>query len=110
MDIKAHFGNKVKKLRQKHEMSQETLAEHLDIRTASLSSLENGKTFVSYKTFCKLCEIFNVLPKDLFDFQMTTVNSGSAEIIAEINNVLTDLDSEKLQYINTMARMFANKD
>ena len=110
MDIRESFGNKVRELRIKDNMSQEALAEALEIETSTLSSLETGKTFVSYKTFVRLCEVFSVLPKDLFDFSMTTVDSDSADIIREIESILPDLDSEKLYYLNNIARMFANKD
>ena len=110
MDIKQNFGNKVRELRKKHKMSQETLAEILEIETSTLSSLETGKTFVSYKTFSRLCKVFSVLPRDLFDFSMTTLDSQQEEIIREINYILPELDSEKLHYLNTIARMFANKD
>ncbi len=110
MDIKESFGNKIRELRKKHKMSQETLAEALEIETSTLSSLETGKTFVSYKTFSRLCEVFSVLPRDLFDFNMTTIDSQQEEIIREINYILPELDSEKLYYLNNIARMFANKD
>lgn len=110
MDIKESFGNKVRELRKKSKMSQEALAEALEIETSTLSSLETGKTFVSYKTFVRLCEVFQILPKELFDFNLTTIDSEQRDIIHEINTVLPELDSEKLHYLNNIARMFANKD
>ncbi|DAB18363.1 TPA: hypothetical protein CPT81_09695 [Candidatus Gastranaerophilales bacterium HUM_20] len=58
----------------------------------------------------KMCEVFNILPKELFDFNMATIDSEQHDIIREINTVLPELDSEKLYYINNIARMFANKD
>lgn len=44
------------------------------------------------------------------DFNMATIDSEQHDIIREINTVLPELDSEKLYYINNIARMFANKD
>ncbi len=110
MKIKEHFGNKVRELRKSRKMSQEALAEALEIETSTLSSLETGKTFVSYKTFVRLCEVFSVLPRELFDFDMTTVDSDAADVIREINTILPELDSEKLHYLNRIARMFAQLD
>lgn len=110
MDIRQSLGNKIKNLRRQRNMSQEDLAFALEIRTSSLSSLENGKSFASYTTIMKLCEVFKILPKELFDFNLTTIDSEQQDIIHELNTVLPELDSEKLHYLNSIARMFANKD
>lgn len=91
-------------------MSQDALCNILGINVASLSAIETGKTFASYSTILGLCEVFNVLPKELFDFSTITVNSSSSKIIHEIDTVLPELDNEKLQYINKIVRIFANKD
>lgn len=110
MDIRQSLGNKIRDLRRQNNMSQESLAEALDVRTSSLSALETGKSFPSYTTIMKMCEVFEVLPKELFDFNLTTIDSEQHDIIHEINTVLPELDSEKLHYLNSIARMFANKD
>ncbi len=110
MDIRQSLGNKIRDLRRQNKMSQEDLAEALDIRTSSLSALETGKSFPSYVTIMGLCKVFNILPKELFDFNMTVIDSEQQDIIHEINTVLPELDSEKLYYLNNIARMFANKD
>lgn len=91
-------------------MSQENLCEALDVNTSSLSAIETGKSFPSYTTIMKMCEVFRILPKELFDFNLTTIDSDQQDIIHEINTVLPELDSEKLHYLNNIARMFANKD
>lgn len=110
MNIKTGLGNKIRELRQKHNMSQENLCEVLDINTSSLSSLETGKSFPSHKTLTLLCNAFNIHPKELFDFSTATINSEQQEIIKEINSTLPELDNEKLYYINQIARVFANKN
>lgn len=110
MDIRISFGNKIRELRRIHKLSQEDLCNALGINTSSLSAIETGKSFASYNTIMKICDIFSVLPKELFDFNITTIDSECAEIIHEINTILPELDSEKLQYIHKTARMYANKD
>lgn len=110
MSLKINFGNKIRKLRKEHKMSQDVLCGMLGINVASLSAIETGKTFASYNTIIGLCEAFNILPKELFDFNTTTLNSDSEKIIHEIDTVLPELDNEKLQYIKKMARIFAKKD
>lgn len=110
MDIRVSLGNKIRELRWKRKISQEDLAGALEVRTSSLSAIETGKSFASYTTIMKLCEVFQILPKELFDFNLTTIDSDQQDIIHEINTVLPELDSEKLHYLNNIARMFANKD
>lgn len=108
-DIKVKFGNKIKALRQKRKISQEDLAAAIEITSAALSALETGKSFVSYKTLCKMCEVLNVKTRDLFDFDDTTINSEEIELIKEIEHILPNLDSEKLYYIKVLARTFADR-
>ena len=110
MDIRISLGNRIRELRRQQNMSQEDLAFALEVQTSSLSAIETGKSFPSYKTVMKLCEVLRILPKELFDFNVTTIDSEQEEIIHEINTVLSELDSEKLHYLNSIARMFANKD
>lgn len=110
MDIRESLGNRIRKLRSERKMTQEDLSFAIDIRTSSLSSIENGKSFPSYTTIMKLCEVFNLLPKELFDFNPTTIDSEQHELIHEINSVLPELDSERLHYLNSIARMFAGKN
>lgn len=110
MDIRQNFGNKIRELRKLHNMSQEDLSDALDINTSSLSAIETGKSFASCSTISRLCEVFNLLPKELFDFNSVVINSEQQDIIHEINSVLPELDSEKLYYLNNIARMFANKE
>lgn len=109
MDIRISFGNKVRELRHTHKMSQEALSETLGINPASLSAIETGKSFASYTTIMNICKVFNILPKELFDFNVTDVDSEISDIIHEINTVLPELDKEKLLYLNKIARIFANK-
>lgn len=110
MDIKEALGNRIRDIRKQQKVSQEELAEALGIRTSSLSAIETGKTFASCSTISRLCEVFNLLPKELFDFNSVVINSEQQDIIHEINSVLPELDSEKLYYLNNIARMFANKE
>lgn len=110
MDIRISLGNRIRNLRREHDMSQEDLSFALEIQASSLSSIETGKSYPSYTTIMKLCEVFRILPKELFDFNLTTVDSEQQDIIHELNTVLPELDSEKLHYLNSIARMFANKD
>ena len=75
MDIRQSLGNKIRDLRRQNKMSQEDLAEALDIRTSSLSALETGKSFPSYVTIMGLCKVFNILPKEFFTGILNVLNN-----------------------------------
>lgn len=107
-DLKLQIGNKIRLLRKKRNVSQEELAARLDVRTSTLSSIETGKTFPSYSTFTKLCEVLEIHPKDLFDDPVTK-KSENPEIIREINLILSELDKEKLLYIHGITKVFSKK-
>lgn len=53
-DIKTLFGKKVKELRIKKKMSQEELAEKIDIAKRNLSKIECGKSFIRAEKIGKL--------------------------------------------------------
>lgn len=71
IEIKKEIGKIVAEKRKAAKLSQEFLAEKLKIKVRTLSKIENGHTFLSAKTLCKLCDYFNLPPKFFFDFDNT---------------------------------------
>ncbi len=45
------------------------LAELLDIQRSHISAIELGNVGVSLDLIFKMCEVFNIKPKELFDFR-----------------------------------------
>ena len=68
MDIKKLFGKKVKEKRIALGLTQEILAEKIEISHKSLSQIELGNNFVSAENLEAICLALNTLPKNLFDF------------------------------------------
>jgi len=64
-NIKKIFGENVKFYRKKQGLSQEQLAELLEISTNHLSVIETGTKFVTYKLLERIQEL-KVLPSSLF--------------------------------------------
>lgn len=54
------LGAKIKKARQKENLTQETLAEILDLSASHLSHVENGLAKVSLSTIYSIAKILNV--------------------------------------------------
>ena len=68
MDVKKLLGLKIKRLRLKHKLTQEQLAEKMQIAPRTLCGIENGENFVKAETVNKFCEIFNISCFELFAF------------------------------------------
>lgn len=79
IDIRKIFGKNVKHYRKELGLSQEQLAEKLDISTNHLSVIETGTKFVTYKLLEKIIEVFDVKPSSLFFVQGTAKNDDNIE-------------------------------
>jgi len=67
-DIKILFGKRVKELRNKMGLTQEQLAELIEVGERNLSKIECGNVFVKASTIAKLMNALKVDSNELFDF------------------------------------------
>lgn len=65
--LKNNIGKKVKALRLKHGLSQEKLAEGVDMSREHISCIERGKNLASVETLYYIAEFFKVDIKYFFD-------------------------------------------
>ena len=63
------FGLNVVYYRKKLRVTQLELAELLDIQRSHISAIELVNVGVSFDLLFKMCEVFNIKPKELFDFR-----------------------------------------
>ena len=66
MNIKKVFGEKVKRIRKKRNLTQEQLAELIDISPRNLSKIEVGACFVKAETLEKLLKALDISTEELF--------------------------------------------
>lgn len=97
--LKIEVGKLIVQKRRAIKMSQETLAEKLDIHVRTVGKIENGKAFPTAETFCRLSEVFNVPVKSFFEFyEMEDLKENDLDIlINKLQN--SDNDFVKL-YLN----------
>lgn len=69
MDIKKLLGSNVKKYRKANGLTQEKLAEIIDVEQKHISFIESGNSFPSPALISKLAGVFKIKPKDLLDFE-----------------------------------------
>ncbi len=96
-------GQKIAKLRQEANLTQEQLAEKLYITRELVSKWETGKRNPDYKMILKISEILNVKEEDIFsksdgllkelsDFIPDKYNNNSTELTEAINTFLATLN------------------
>ncbi len=72
LDNKSYiFGNKITKYRKMKKMTQDELAEKLDVSKQAVSKWENGKSFPRFELFTKVCEELEI---DLTDVMKILLN------------------------------------
>lgn len=62
------IGNKIKNIRELKNLTQDYMAEKLDITQSAYSRLENGETKVSKEKLGQIAEVLEVKPDDIVAF------------------------------------------
>jgi len=94
MNVKKSFGEKVKRLRQKKKLTQEQLAEMIDISPRNLSKIEVGDCFVKAETLERLLIALDVSVEELFANNHIKSNS---ELLESINFYINSIkDNHKM--------------
>lgn len=67
-NLKKMLGKRIKFIRKERKMTQERLAELVEIGTPNISYIESGKFAPSSDTLQKIAIALNVSPRELYDF------------------------------------------
>ena len=76
------IGQKIRKIRKAHGLSQEELAEKVNISTTHMSHIETGNTKLSLPVFVDIATALEVRLDDLLDNPTATTSSSLDEIAA----------------------------
>ena len=74
------FGENLYNLRKAAKMSQEKLAEKVDITRQSVSKWENGESYPEMEKIMKLCDVFHCKINDLVHENMVDIDSLDEDI------------------------------
>ena len=107
-NIKKLFGLKLKQVRINKNLTQEKLAELVDINPRQLSRIESGNSFPSVSTLEKMCTVLDVLPVDLFNFTDKKLEELGERIKMpeSIENILES--EQKLKFLELAIRAVNN--
>ena len=78
------IGQKIRKIRKAHGLSQEKLAEKAGVSTTHMSHIETGNTKLSLSVFVDIANALEVRTDDLLDNPATATTSTSLDEIAAV--------------------------
>ena len=91
-DVKKIFGHNLRNLRESKNLTQEQLAEFLNLQTyQTINRIENGKSFITSELLEKMCRFFNAEPYIFFLKPGQTYTDDSLDKISEINYKLDEI-------------------
>lgn len=93
-DEKELLGARIKELRKNKGLTQQQLAEIIDIDPKHLSKIEVGSSYPSMYNLEKITKALNIKMQDLFKFEH---HQGRKELINAINNLLTNANDDKVK-------------
>lgn len=102
------IGERLKKARKEKKLTQEDLAEKLDVSIAFLSRIERGSSQINLKRLTQICEILGISEGDI----LNGVSSKSTKYLdSEFADLLKNCSSEKQKLIYDIAKVISgNKD
>ncbi len=101
MDNKKLLGKRIKELRKTRGLTQEKLAELINIETCSLSAIESGRHFPSLPTIEKISNILNYELNNFFNFGYIKSHNEKVE------EIKSSLDSLSPTLIDTIYRLIS---
>ena len=93
-NFRHEIGQRIKKMRTNHNLTQAQLAESLNISVNFLSEIENGKKGLSQETICKICNFFDIsadyllMGKDETYSYQTIINIAESMTMEELDIVI----------------------
>jgi DNA-binding XRE family transcriptional regulator len=94
-DIEKLIGVQIAKIRKEREITQEQLAESVDVATETISRLERGVSIPSLRTLAKISQALHASLKDLFDFEypqksVSVIEKESMKLLAYLKTKKAD--------------------
>lgn len=99
------IGSKIKELRRNRRLSQEELADIINVNFRTIQRIETGRNVPSLETLSKLAQAFEINIRDFFNFEYL---KDRKEIIGSVNEILNKMDDEKLRTFYRAVYCFYN--
>lgn len=97
------FGDNLRQIRKSKKMSQEQLAEKVNVTRQSVSKWENGESYPEMNNILELCKIFNCKLNDLVHTDMADISSLDEEIVMSI----VKFNEKKQKEVKTLSNIIS---
>lgn len=111
-DLTATIGENMRKYREKHEYTQKTVADLLNIDPQYYGEAERGRKRLSLERMVELCAIYKIPLDDLIPVSTQAEEGDRDGILSQIQTVLSQCTLDQLSLIHILAkdiRDFAQK-
>ena len=100
------IGERLKKARIDSNLTQEKLAEKLDVSIAFLSRIERGSSHISLKRLSQICDILGISEGSILN---GSSNNSNTYLSSEFDDILKNTTPEKQKLIYKIAKVI-NED
>ena len=97
------FGDNLRQIRKDKKMSQEQLAEKVNVTRQSVSKWENGESYPEMNNILELCKIFNCKLNELVHADMTDISSLDEEIVMNV----VKFNEKKQKEVKTLSNVIS---
>lgn len=97
------IGNNIKNIRELKNLTQEFVAEKLDISQSAYSRLEKGEIKISKEKLVQIAEILEVKPEDIKEFDgQKYFNSFNNVSDSNIESIVSGMGTEEIELIKKL--------
>ena len=104
-ELRKKLGRRIQELRKQKGLSQEKFSELVGISPSAMSSVETGKSFMSFANLEKTMEVLGVKPHSLFTFDNNDILY--TDLIKKIENIKDN--QEVLFILSLLADVLSKK-
>lgn len=103
MGIKSELGQKIKSMRLSRDLTQEELAEKINVSQRTLSGIETGENFVTAETLDKIADALGTTFEELF---ATNHYKDAPFLKQELEQIILQIgnDSKKLDILYNVGK------
>ena len=101
------IGKRLKESRKKKGLTQEKLAELMNVSIAYLSKVETGKIHINLERLSQICNILGVTEGEILN---GVSNNSSTYLNSEFNELLRNCSAEKQKLIYKISQAIINEN
>lgn len=106
-DFRIKLGERIRALRKSAGLTQEQLAEKVNVSVNFIGNAERGESAASVKTLRRIAKALGVSLKELFDFPDEDVSEIIDEMMALLKN--REWEAEELRMMRNLVRMVGKR-